>query len=241
MTQNQTINFFDPGMGLKSLSTKNLKRKYKLFRLLKWPALVNTGKELIESALNFNIPFVKKLVKNTIFDQFCGGETINECEPQIKKLYEHGVQTVLDFSAEGEEKETVFDNNTEEILNTIKKAAVFPEIPFCVFKVSGLGSNRLLEKKQRGDQITFREHETFNRMAEEQMEFYNKQKPIVYNTYQMYRKDKLQSLQEDLAKARKNNYYLGAKIVRGAYVEKEKRVAAKNGNESPVHNTKKES
>lgn len=267
------INFFDPGNGLKSLPTKQLKQKYTLFRFLKWPWLVDKGKSLITKSLSFNIPFVKSLVKKTIFDQFCGGESIEECEPKIKKLYNYNIQTILDYAAEGEEDEEVFDNNTEEILRTIKRAAKTPDIPFCVFKVSGLGSNKILEKVQdQNRSVTFNEHEAYGRikervsflchqawehrvkifidaeeswiqdvideLAQEQMAFYNQDEAIVYNTYQMYRKDKLNALEKDITRARNNQYYIGVKLVRGAYVEKERLKAQKEGYSSPVHDTK---
>jgi len=54
------------------------------------------------------------------------------------------------------------------------------------------------------------------------MERYNKEKAIVFNTYQMYRKQSLENLRVAFKDAAKNQYYLGAKLVRGAYMEKRK-------------------
>ncbi len=68
----------------------------------------------------------------------------------------------------------------------------------------------------------------------EMMEKYNKEKAIVFNTLQMYRTDRLDFLKESYRKAEKDNYYLGIKFVRGAYMEKERKRAADIGYPSPI-------
>ena len=67
------------------------------------------------------------------------------------------------------------------------------------------------------------------------MERYNRQKAIVYNTLQMYRHDRLDFLEKALAAAEKGGYFLGIKLVRGAYMEKERARAAELGTPSPIH------
>ncbi|UIR57740.1 proline dehydrogenase family protein [Sphingobacterium sp. SRCM116780] len=75
-------------------------------------------------------------------------------------------------------------------------------------------------------------------IAREMMEKYNKEQPIVYNTYQLYRHDKLASLKADLAYANTQNFFIGAKIVRGAYMEIERQRAAEKGYPDPIQPTK---
>ncbi|GAA4969561.1 proline dehydrogenase family protein [Algibacter aquimarinus] len=70
------------------------------------------------------------------------------------------------------------------------------------------------------------------------MQKYNTEKPIVYNTLQMYRHDRLSFLKEQHAKAKKGNYFLGFKLVRGAYMEKENDRAEDKGYISPICVTK---
>ncbi|WP_298535167.1 proline dehydrogenase family protein [uncultured Algibacter sp.] len=70
------------------------------------------------------------------------------------------------------------------------------------------------------------------------MKKYNTEKPIVYNTLQMYRHDRMTFLKEEHEKARKENYFLGFKLVRGAYMEKENERAEEQGYESPICRTK---
>lgn len=72
----------------------------------------------------------------------------------------------------------------------------------------------------------------------EMMRKYNQEKPIVYNTYQMYRKDMLARLKIAFQHAATYQYYLGAKLVRGAYMEKERHQALVRGYEDPIHRNK---
>lgn len=82
--------------------------------------------------------------------------------------------------------------------------------------------------------------DAIDRMAVEMMEKYNREMPIVYNTIQLYRKDRLQFLKELRRQAKADGYFLGVKLVRGAYMEKERERAAEMGYESPIHETKEE-
>ena len=75
---------------------------------------------------------------------------------------------------------------------------------------------------------------TIDLLALDMMNRFNKEKAIVYNTYQLYRHDKLQSIKDDYLQAVDEGFILGAKIVRGAYMEKERRRAAEQGYPSPI-------
>ncbi|MFD0794379.1 proline dehydrogenase family protein [Mucilaginibacter litoreus] len=75
---------------------------------------------------------------------------------------------------------------------------------------------------------------TIDNLAINMMRFFNKEKGIVYNTYQLYRHDKLASLIADHSIAEEEGFILGAKIVRGAYMEKERKRAEEKGYPSPI-------
>lgn len=77
--------------------------------------------------------------------------------------------------------------------------------------------------------------DTIDAIALEMMRRYNQGNAIVFNTYQLYRNDKLASLKSDYQKAYKEHFYLGAKLVRGAYMEKERERAAELNYPSPIH------
>jgi len=66
------------------------------------------------------------------------------------------------------------------------------------------------------------------------MEKYNKERAVVYNTIQVYRKDRYQFLKNSFDEAKKKNYLLAVKLVRGAYMEKERKRAAEMNYESPI-------
>ena len=71
-------------------------------------------------------------------------------------------------------------------------------------------------------------------LVEEMMRKYNKQRAIVYNTLQMYRWDRLDYLKNLHDKANKDGFFIGMKIVRGAYMEKENARAEDKGYKSPI-------
>jgi proline dehydrogenase len=76
-------------------------------------------------------------------------------------------------------------------------------------------------------------------MAMLMMEKYNKQSVIAINTYQLYRKDRLDYLKLQFEQAKSKGLHFGAKLVRGAYMEKERKRALERGYESPIFETKK--
>jgi proline dehydrogenase len=75
-------------------------------------------------------------------------------------------------------------------------------------------------------------------LIEELMEAYNKDKAIVFNTLQMYRHDRMDYLKRVYAKAQEKGYHIGMKVVRGAYMEKERERAEEKGYRSPICDTK---
>jgi proline dehydrogenase len=75
-------------------------------------------------------------------------------------------------------------------------------------------------------------------LVTENKEKFNKEKAIVYNTYQLYRHDRFVYLEECIKQAKESNYHIGAKLVRGAYMEKERRRAAEMGYTSPIQPNK---
>ncbi len=81
--------------------------------------------------------------------------------------------------------------------------------------------------------------EVIDDLAEAMMEKFNKGKAVVYNTYQMYRKDMLANLKKAFQHAAMKQYQLGAKLVRGAYMEKERERAQEKGYPDPIQPNKK--
>ena len=266
------LNFNDTNVAFKVKSNNDLKRAYWLFRIIGSPLIVKLGKFFMIIALKLRIP-VNFIVKKTIFKQFCGGETIDECTPTIKTLSKFNIGTILDYSVEGKIEEDDFDQTTEIIIQTIEKAAIGKDIPFAVFKITGISKFSLLEKaSSNNESLTFDEQaeldkikERINKICEhakkcnvpvfidaeetwvqdiiddwalEMMQLYNKEKCIVYNTVQMYRHDRLEFLNDCLKNAKESNITYGIKLVRGAYMEKERKRAMEMNYPSPIQPNK---
>ena len=79
-----------------------------------------------------------------------------------------------------------------------------------------------------------------DKIVETMMEKYNTQSAVVFNTLQMYLKDRLTYLDSLLTQADEKKYVPGIKLVRGAYAEKEKSEALKENREAPVYDTKEQ-
>jgi len=80
--------------------------------------------------------------------------------------------------------------------------------------------------------------EPIDELVYEMMAKYNKGKPVIWNTYQMYCMDMLGNLKRAHHYATTHGYWLGAKLVRGAYMEKEREMAEVNGYADPIQPNK---
>lgn len=80
----------------------------------------------------------------------------------------------------------------------------------------------------------------FDKITEDMMEKYNKNYAVVFNTLQMYLKDRMTYLDFLISDSEQKEYIPGIKLVRGAYMEKEREAAIKENRTSPVYDTKKE-
>ena len=80
--------------------------------------------------------------------------------------------------------------------------------------------------------------DSVDNLVEEMMKKYNKEKPIVFNTLQMYRWDRLDYLKKVHEKAKQEGFFIGMKLVRGAYMEKENERAIEKNYPSPICTSK---
>jgi proline dehydrogenase len=265
------VHFDDTAVAFSYKSDRELKKANFIFTVVNHPFISNLATGAVRAALRLRLP-VKRLIKQTVFEHFCGGETIDQCEKVIQKLAGFHVGTILDYSVEGAKDEAGFDATAREILNTFNHAKDNSNVPFCVFKITGMADMALLEKaltterlsseeqaaldrvRARIDRICAKAYETnvpvlidaedswiqdtIDSIACDMMRRYNQKKAIIFNTFQMYRVDMLGNLQEAYRQAAGNSYYLGVKLVRGAYMEKERERAEKLGYPDPIHPTK---
>ncbi len=254
-------------------SDKELKRASFLFSTMGYQWVVDAGIRITPFVLKTGLP-IKGLIKQTIFKQFVGGESLQETAPVAKTLANFGVQVILDYGVEGKEGEANFEHATEEFIKVINYAASQPNIPFISVKVTGLGRFGLLETLHEAPRLRSGIHDNeleeeewervmdrmyricsvaaeknvgvlidaeeswiqdpVDRLTMDMMEEFNKEKAIVYNTIQLYRHDRLHFYQLSHRIARQKGFILGMKLVRGAYMEKERNRAIEKGYRSPI-------
>jgi proline dehydrogenase len=258
-------------------STKALKSAKLLFGFMGYPTLVQMGTRLVPALLKAGLP-IKGIIRNTIFKQFVGGETLVETIPVAQMLAEHGVDVILDYGVEGKEGEESFDHATQVFIDVINHAASQKNIPFISIKVTGLASHELLQTLHEAPRLRSGIHDNemeqaawdrvrermyaiceaaveknigvlvdaeeswiqdpIDRLTMEMMAEFNKQKAVVFNTIQLYRHDRLHFLRISHQIAEAQGFVLGLKLVRGAYMEKERAVALEKNRQSPIQASK---
>jgi proline dehydrogenase len=147
------VSFEDSSTAFAHLSNGDLRFNYWIFRLMNNAGLTKFATSLAEFALSSRMP-VRWAAKPTVFRVFCGGETISESISVIEKLRESHVGAILDYSVEGQEKESDFAMTEQEIIRTIQLAKDNENIPVSCIKVSGIASNGLLEKLSTGSDLS---------------------------------------------------------------------------------------
>jgi len=271
---NENKIFDDTKIAFKTKSDLELERAIFLFKLMNREILVKAGMFLTKLSLRLCLP-VEGIIKKTLFEQFCGGTTEEECKYVTKEIFKAKVYSILDYSIEGKETEEDFDFILDKKIKLINLAARSEELSFCVFKPTGIGRFAIFQKKSEGVELNLVEEKEWQSIKErvnqlcdcafqqnvrlyvdaeeswiqkavddlmEEMMFkYNKNKALIYNTLQCYRWDRLEYLENLHEKARIQGFKIGAKIVRGAYMEKENARAEKYSYVSPICENKEAS
>ncbi len=259
--------FLDTETAFSLKSDSELERAYWLFSLIQKQPLVKLGTAVTNFALKHHLP-IEGIIKTTVFDHFCGGITEEDTLPVVEKLFSKGVYSILDYSVEGAQNEEDFERAFSKTKYLIEFASKRKEIPFAVFKPTGVGAFEIYEKVSAGESLTSEEKNKWEKikdryyrlfvaavehdvpvmvdaeeswmqkavddMLEEFMFEFNKKKPYVINTLQMYRCERLDYLKELYEKTQSKGVKLGIKFVRGAYMEKERERAEELGYPSPI-------
>ncbi|MDT0685836.1 proline dehydrogenase family protein [Autumnicola psychrophila] len=263
--------FNNTATAFKLKSDLELNRAIFLFSMMNRQKLVKAGTFLTKFSLKLHLP-VEGMIKKTIFEQFCGGITTDDCKGVIAEMHEEKLHSILDYSVEGKETEEQFDAALEKKLSLIKFADKKAELPFSVFKPTGIGRFAIWEKVTEKVSLNDAEKEEWERvkdrveklckaayehdvrlyadgeeswmqgaaddLLEEMMRKYNKEKALIFNTLQCYRWDRIEYLKDLHEKAKRDGFKIGAKIVRGAYMEKENKRAKKLGYHTPICESK---
>lgn len=259
--------FDNTEIAFKYRSDKDLKQAKFLFSSMNSPLLTKLGIMATKVALTAHLP-IEGLIKRTIFNQFCGGETMADAAHTAEVLGKYDIGVILDYGVEGKEGELEFDKAVPEFIKAIKYAATQEHIPFISIKITGFARFTLLEKIHAAQTLNDAENaewqrvykrideickaavdnnimvlvdaeetwiqEPVNMLTDAMMEQYNHGKVYIFNTFQMYGHGSLPYLKEMIAVAKQKGFLLGAKLVRGAYMEKERKRAAEMGYTDPI-------
>ncbi len=266
------IDFKNTEIAFSYKNNRELKHAYRLFQFMNNPNLVKIGTFLGEIAAKIPFGLADPFIEATIFNQFCGGTSLLNCQKVIDTLNKYKTLTILDYGVEAKETDEDFQKTLEENLKAIEFAFSNPNVPVISTKLTGYVPLHVLEKLQLKETLSPQENIQWNRLKErfkklcekahefgvsifvdaeeswiqdpldelvnEYMAIYNKEKPILYNTFQMYRHDRLDFLKKSFEMAQAGNYILGAKVVRGAYMDKERKRAIDKGYPSPIQKDK---
>ena len=279
------VNFDNTEKAFAYKSDRQLKKARFLFSAMQFTPLVKLGTLITPWAIKSGLP-IKGLIKNTLFEQFVGGESLEKTDGVLDMLNKFKVDVILDYGVEGgEHSDAKYDQEVKTFIEVLSFSASRKNIPFISIKVTGLGSSQLLEKLNvtigkahsgdltadlikaievlnQNDQASWNKiierteaicshaasigvgvmidaeeswiQDPIDYIAQLMMTKYNKEKVVVYNTIQLYRADRLSFLQKSYAHAEANSYLPGFKLVRGAYMEKERKRASELGYPSPI-------
>ena len=260
--------FNNTELAFSNKSDIELNKAYFLFSILDYSFLTKLGNFFLMLVLKMNLP-LKKVIKKTIFDHFCGGETLDECKKTFQTLSKYNIFAMPEYSVEGESTIKGFENyknDSIEIINYLGKL----KLPFIAIKCSGLASLETLEKVSNGEMtysnLEYRNfYHRINELcecainnnvkilidAEESwiqksiddtalnlMKKYNTKTVNIFLTYQCYKIHTLKNIEENYKISFSNNYKFGVKLVRGAYMEKERLRAKEFNYSSPIHVSK---
>ena len=255
--------FDNTKIGFVLKSNFELEKAYFLFKIISDKTLTNFGKIFLNIILTFKLPLLF-IVKRTVFKQFCSGANLEESMETVNKLFSKNVYSYLSYSVEGAQNNDSFKKSCQDVIDSIEFASDKKNIPFTVFKPTAISKTDNLMRGEI-DKITFDRFDRICKKASEKnvkilidaeeswiqdsidsivlmmMKKYNKQKTIVFNTVQMYRHDRLEYLKDLHNSSKQNDFEIGIKLVRGAYIEKENIRATKLNYKSPICESKKAS
>jgi proline dehydrogenase len=258
------MNFRNTSIAYAYKTKKEIKSALFVYKIITKPFLVKLGKLGLNIAIALHIPI--KPFTNFMFKQFCGGENLDEVLKVAEKIGKYNVKTIPDYSIEGVSDTESFAKLVKEVKKVIDIAAKNKNIPFAVFKPTGLinaeylvettplNHTALNDYKSRLNDIfdyaakkqvpvlvdaeDFMYQHRIDEILLDMMKIYNREKAIVFTTLQMYRNDRLDYLGFLIDMAKRENFKLGIKFVRGAYMEKERLRAKVGGYPDPINTIK---
>jgi proline dehydrogenase len=160
-----SLSFDDTAVAFSHKSDHELRLSHFIFNLTKNPGLVKILSQGARWAMAIGLP-IKPLIKATVYRQFCGGENRQEYERVIAMLARARIGTILDYSVEGVESETGFDDFMQALLKIISEARTNPNIPCVSLKMTAIGAFDTYEKVTAGAKLNTAEAAAWQRITE---------------------------------------------------------------------------
>ena len=154
----EQLSFQNTALAFGHKSDQELRRTFRLFKMIDSPFLTRIGPPMVTFMLKIGLP-VEGIIRKTIFDIFCGGTSLEGTSQRSNDLFQYGVQTILDYSVEGEKTDAGFDKTRDEIIRTLEHGAKNDAVAFSAMKVTGIAhfgylakndSNKELSSEERG-------------------------------------------------------------------------------------------
>jgi proline dehydrogenase len=165
------LDFKNTEIAFSAKSQGELKNAYLLFNTIKHPGLVKFASAACTLALNIHFP-VAWAIKPTLYKQFVGGETLEDCTKTIDHLMEFNVRSTLDFSAEGKQTPEGIKATFDETMRSIDFAKGNDKLAYAVFKPSTVITDELLAKaSEKREELTIDEVKEFREYKERFMAF----------------------------------------------------------------------
>ncbi|KAF4348099.1 hypothetical protein F8388_010049 [Cannabis sativa] len=206
--------------------------------------------KLMETELVKNV--VMETIRHTFYEHFCAGEDTAAAGKTILKLREAGLRGMLVYALEYAADNESCDRNLDGFLQTVESTKSLPPSspePLTPEEERDLqlGYERLLKLCQSCAEANVplsvdAEHTSVQPIIDyltyaAAVEYNKNNSPIVYGTIQAYLKDAKDRLLLAANAAEDKGIQMGFKVVRGAYMSSETRIASSLGYESPIHNT----
>lgn len=260
------MNFNDTKSAYAYKSDKDLRAGIFAYKVITNKILVNFGKWIVKIAIKLRFPI--KPFTAFMFKQFCGGERLDEVINRINLIGGFNIKSIPDYSVEGESSKSSHENLLSEVMSVVDLAENNENIPFAVFKPTGLVNPLVLDRDFDGEEVYIKDfvlkldkifshaqqknvpvlvdaedykyQDKIDELILDSMLKYNKERAIVFTTLQMYRTDRLDYLNYLISEARNKGFNLGIKFVRGAYMESERILASINKYPDPIYPEKKD-
>lgn len=262
------LSFSNTEIAFKEKNNAQLKKAHRLFKMMNSNFLVRLGPKLVNLSLSLRLPvrgLIKKTIFNHFVGGESLEDTQKTVQTlykgKVKTVLDYSVEGAKNEEGFEQTKNEIikairFATNKPEILfSVVKLTGIGAEETLQHYTSNNTNLKQDFENiKRRLTEICTAaqeakvpifidaEHSWFQDnidiLAEEMMVTFNKEKPLIYTTLQMYRWDRLAYLKTQYEKAKSGGYIFAFKAVRGAYMELENQQATEKGYTSPIQKSK---